>query len=290
MAKKPVSMKKQRMVADIIVHAFLIIVSIIWLIPFVWIVAHSFRGGSTGMYSSTFLPKEYTLDNYIGLLTDIGTINFPRMFVNTFVISIFACIISTFFVLSVSYCLSRVKWTMRKPYMNMAMVINLFPGFMSMVAIYFLLKAMGLTEGNRIPIALVICFTAGAGTGFTVMKGYMDTIPKALDEAALLDGCTRWQTFWKITLPLCKPMVVYQIITAFMGPWMDFIFAKIIVRAEIQYATVSIGMWKMLEMEYIGGWFTRFCAAAVLVSIPIAILFMITQKLYQEAMGGAVKG
>lgn len=290
MAKKPVSMKKQRMVADIIGHAFLIIVSIIWLIPFVWIVAHSFRGGSTGMYCSTFLPKEYTLDNYIGLLTDIGTINFPRMFVNTFVISIFACIISTFFVISVAYCLSRVKWTMRKPYMNMAMVINLFPGFMSMVAIYFLLKAMGLTEGNRIPIALVICFTAGAGTGFTVMKGYMDTIPKALDEAALLDGCTRWQTFWKITLPLCKPMVVYQIITAFMGPWMDFIFAKIIVRAEIQYATVSIGMWKMLEMEYIGGWFTRFCAAAVLVSIPIAILFMITQKLYQEAMGGAVKG
>ena len=290
MAKKPVSMKKQRMVADIIVHAFLIIVSIIWLIPFVWIVAHSFRGGSTGMYSSTFLPKEYTLDNYIGLLTDIGTIKFPRMFVNTFVISIFACIISTFFVLSVSYCLSRVKWTMRKPYMNMAMVINLFPGFMSMVAIYFLLKAMGLTEGNRIPIALLICFTAGAGTGFTVMKGYMDTIPKALDEAALLDGCTRWQTFWKITLPLCKPMVVYQVITAFMGPWMDFIFAKIIVRAEIQYATVSIGMWKMLEMEYIGGWFTRFCAAAVLVSIPIAILFMITQRFYQEAMGGAVKG
>ena len=290
MAKKPVSMKKQRMVADIIVHAFLIIVSIIWLIPFVWIVAHSFRGGSTGMYSSTFLPKEYTLDNYIGLLTDIGTINFPRMFVNTFFISIFACIISTFFVISVAYCLSRVKWTMRKPYMNMAMVINLFPGFMSMVAIYFLLKAMGLTEGNRIPIALVICFTAGAGTGFTVMKGYMATIPKALDEAALLDGCTRWQTFWKITLPLCKPMVVYQIITAFMGPWMDFIFAKIIVRAEIQYATVSIGMWKMLEMEYIGGWFTRFCAAAVLVSIPIAILFMITQKFYQEAMGGAVKG
>ena len=290
MAKKPVSMKKQRMVADIIVHAFLIIVSIIWLIPFVWIVAHSFRGGSTGMYCSTFLPKEYTLDNYIGLLTDIGTINFPRMFVNTFVISIFACIISTFFVISVAYCLSRVKWTMRKPYMNMAMVINLFPSFMSMVAIYFLLKAMGLTEGNRIPIALVICFTAGAGTGFTVMKGYMDTIPKALDEAALLDGCTRWQTFWKITLPLCKPMVVYQIITAFMGPWMDFIFAKIIVRAEIQYATVSIGMWKMLEMEYIGGWFTRFCAAAVLVSIPIAILFMITQRFYQEAMGGAVKG
>lgn len=290
MAEKTTSMKKKLLVTDIIVHIFLVIVSIVWLIPFVWIVAHSFRGESTGMYCSTFFPREFTFDNYIGLFTDVTTMNFPRMFMNTFIIAVFSCLVSTFFVLSVAYCLSRVKWTMRKPYMNMAMVINLFPGFMSMVAIYFLLKSMGLTEGNGIPVALVICFSAGAGTGFTVMKGYMDTIPKALDEAAMIDGCTRWQTFYKITLPLCKPMVVYQVITAFMGPWVDFIFAKIIVRAEIKYATVSIGMWKMLEMEFINGWFTRFCAAAVLVSIPIAILFMITQKFYQEAMGGAVKG
>ena len=290
MAEKTASMKRKRLIADTVVHAFLIIISIVWLIPFVWIIAHSFRGESQGMYCATFFPREFTLDNYIGLFTDTTTMNFPKMFMNTFIIAVFSCIVSTFFVLSVSYCLSRVKWTMRKPYMNMAMVINLFPGFMSMVAIYFLLKSMGLTEGDRIPIALVICFSAGAGTGFTVMKGYMDTIPKALDEAAMIDGCTRWQTFWKVTLPLCKPMVVYQIITAFMGPWMDFIFAKIIVRAEIKYATVSIGMWKMLEMEFINGWFTRFCAAAVLVSIPIAILFMVTQKFYQEAMGGAVKG
>ncbi len=290
MTEKTTSMKKKLLVTDIVVHIFLVIVSIVWLIPFVWIVAHSFRGESTGMYCKTFFPREFTFDNYIGLFTDVQTMNFPRMFMNTFLIAVATCIISTFFVLSVSYCLSRVKWTMRKPYMNMAMVINLFPGFMSMVAIYFLLKSMGLTEGNGIPFALIICFSAGAGTGFTVMKGYMDTIPTALDEAAMIDGCTRWQTFYKVTLPLCKPMVVYQIITAFMGPWVDFIFAKIIVRAETQYATVSIGMWKMLEMEFINGWFTRFCAAAVLVSIPIAILFMITQKFYQEAMGGAVKG
>ena len=290
MAKKPVSMKRKGMITDIVVHIFLVIVSIVWLIPFIWIIAHSFRAESSAMYCPTFFPKQFTLDNYIQLLTDTTTMNFPRMFMNTFIIAIFTCLISTFFVLSVSYCLSRVRWTMRKPYMNMAMVINLFPGFMSMVAIYFLLKSMGLTEGSGIPVALVICFSAGAGTGFTVMKGYMDTIPAALDEAAMIDGCTRWQTFWKVILPLCKPMVVYQVITAFMGPWVDFIFAKIIVRAEIQYATVSIGMWKMLEMEYINGWFTRFCAAAVLISIPIAILFMITQKFYQEAMGGAVKG
>ena len=290
MAKKPVSVKRQKLVTDIVVHVFLTIVAIVWLIPFVWLIAHSFRGESTGMFCSTFLPQQYTFDNYIGLFTDVKTMNFPKMFLNTFIIACCTCVVSTFFVLAVAYSLSRVKWTMRKPYMNMAMVINLFPGFMSMVAIYFLLKAMGLTEGNRIPIALVICFSAGAGTGFHVMKGYMDTIPKALDEAAMIDGCTRWQTFYKITLPLCKPMIVYQVITAFMGPWMDFIFAKIIVRAETQYATVSIGLFNMLEKEYVDTWFVRFCAGAVVVSIPISILFMITQKFYQEAMGGAVKG
>ena len=290
MAKKPVSARKKKLVTDIVVHVFLTCVAIIWLIPFIWIIAHSFRGESSGMYCSTFFPQQYTLDNYIKLFTDVKTMNFPRMFKTTFIISVFSCLISTFFVLAVSYCLSRLKWTMRKPYMNMAMVINLFPGFMSMVAIYFLLKAMGLTEGNRIPIALVICFTAGAGTGFHVMKGYMDTIPKALDEAAYLDGATKWQTFIKITLPLCKPMIVYQIITSFMGPWMDFILAKVIVRAEAEYYTVSIGLYKMLEMEFVNNWFTRFCAGAVVVAIPISILFMITQKFYQEAMSGAVKG
>ncbi len=293
MAKKLTgSMKAKRVTMDVIVHIFLVIVAVIWLIPFVWLVAHSFRGESTGMFTYTFFPDftQLTLKNYVQLLTETSSMNFPRAFANTFIIACFSCVISTFFVLAVSYCTSRVKWKMRKPYMNMAMVINLFPGFMSMVAIYFLLKAMGLTEGPLIPVALVICFSAGAGTGFYVMKGYMDTIPKALDEAAYLDGASRWQTFIKITLPICKPMIVYQVITSFMGPWMDFIFAKIIVRAEAKYYTVSIALWKMLEMEFVNNWFTRFCAGAVLVAIPISILFIITQKFYQEAMSGAVKG
>ncbi len=284
------SVKTKRLITDIIVHVFLVIVAFIWLIPFIWLVAHSFRAESTGLFTPGFFPTEFTLDNYVKLFTETTSMNFPRMFMNTFIIAIFTCIISTFFVLAVSYCTSRVKWKMRKTYMNMAMVINLFPGFMSMVAVYFLLKAMGLTEGSNLPIALIICYTSGAGTGFYVMKGYMDTIPKALDEAAYIDGATRWQSFTKITLPLCKPMIVYQIITSFMGPWMDFVLAKIIVRSEAEYYTVSIGLWKMLEMEFVNNWFTRFCAGAVLVAIPIAILFMITQRFYQEAMSGAVKG
>ena len=263
------SVRNKRIAMDIIVHIFLVIVAIVWLIPFVWLVLHSFRGGKNTGYSKVFFPEVYSLDNYIKLFTETNTMNFPRMFMNTFVIACCSCVISTFFVLAVSYCTSRLKWKMRKPYMNMAMVINLFPGFMSMVAIYFLLKAFGLTEGDKIPLALIICFSAGAGTGFYVMKGYMDTM---------------------ITLPLCKPMIVYQVITSFMGPWVDFIFAKIIVRAESKYYTVSIGLWRMLEKEYVGTWFTRFCAGAVLVAIPISVLFIYTQKFYQEAMSGSVKG
>ena len=283
------SAKARRTVTDIIVHIFLAVMCIVWLIPLAWVVIHSFRL-EPGQYISTFLPKDYTLNNYIVLFTDKSILDFPRMFVNTLVIACFSCIISTFFVLSVAYCTSRLRFKLRKPYMNFAMIITLFPGFMSMMAVYFILKAFGLTEGDMIPVALVLCFSAGAGTGFYVMKGYMDTIPKALDEAAYLDGATKWQTFTRITLPLCKPMIVYQLITSFMGPWVDFVLAKLITGANAKYFTVSIGLWNMLEKEYSYDWFTRFCAGAVLVSIPIAILFMYTQKFYQEAMSGGVKG
>jgi len=284
-----IGMKARRITGDILIYIFLAVMCVIWLMPFFWVIMQSFRDGK-GQFISTFLPKSYTINNYVALFKESNVINFPRMFLNTFGLSICTCIVSTFFVLAVSYCTSRLKWKMRKPYMNMAMVINLFPGFMSMVAVYFILKALGMTEGDKIYLSLVICFSAGAGTGFFVMKGYMDTIPKALDEAAMIDGCTRWQIFTKVTLPLCKPMIVYQVITSFMGPWMDFIFAKVIAGAKAQYWTVSIGLFNMLEKEYVDTWFVRFCAGAVLVSIPISILFMITQKFYQEAMGGAVKG
>ena len=290
MAKKhDGGMKARRITGDIITYVFLTIMCVIWLLPFFWVIMQSFRDG-IGQYISTFLPEKYTLNNYIALFTDFQVINFPRMFLNTFFIACCSCVISTFFVLAVSYSLSRVKWKMRKAYMNMGMVITLFPGFMSMIAVYFILKALGMTEGNNIYLALIICYCSGAGLGFHVMKGYMDTIPKSLDEAAMIDGCTRWQIFTKVTLPLCKPMIVYQVITSFMGPWMDFVFAKVIAGAKSQYWTVSVGLFNMLEKEYVEVWFVRFCAGAVLISIPISILYLMTQKMYQEAMSGAVKG
>ena len=288
-AAKYKSAKTKRFVNNTIVHVRLAILAFIWVFPIIWVVLTSFRA-EKGSYVSTFLPRSYTLDNYIKLFTDTSILNFPRMFMNTLIIAIFSCLIATFYTLAVSYCLSRLKFKLRKPYMNMAMILGLFPGFMSMVAVYFILKAAGLTEGNLIRVALILCYSGGAGLGFQIAKGFFDTIPYAVDEAAILDGCTKWQVFTKVTLPLSKPIIVYTVLTAFMAPWLDFIFAKVICRANSDQYTIAIGLWKMLEKEYIDSWYTSFAAGAVPISIPIAILFLCMQKYYVDGVSGAVKG
>ena len=258
------SAKGIRLRNNIIVHTILAILAAVWMFPVLWVVLTSFRG-EKGSYVSSFFPKTYTLDNYIKLFTDTTLLNFPRMFMNTLIIAVCSCLLSSFFVLSASFCLSRLRFKLRKPYMNMAMILGLFPGFMSMVAVYFILKAVGLT-------------------------GFFDTMPKELDEAALIDGCTRWQIFTRIILPLSKPIIIYQILTSFTAPWVDFIFAKVICRANADQYTIAIGLWRMLEKEYIDNWYTSFAAGSVLISIPIAILFLNLQKYYVNGMAGAVKG
>ena len=274
---------------NLLVHIILAVLAVAWLLPIVWIVLTSFRA-EPGAYTKTFLPQGYTLNNYIRLLTDRNVLNFPRMFMNTLIISIFSCGISTFFVLSVAYSLSRMRFKFRKPYMNMAMILGLFPGFMTMIAQYFILKSMGLTEGSAIRIGLIIVYSACTGLGFQISKGFFDTIPKSIDEAAIIDGATQWQVFTRITMPLAKPIVIYTVMTAFIAPWVDFIFAKVLCRANSDQFTVAIGLWNMLQKEYIYQWYTCFAAGAVLISIPIAILFLYMQRFYVEGMSGAVKG
>lgn len=281
--------KVRKTIVNVLVHIMLAILAFIWVLPIFWVVLTSFRA-EKGSYVTSFFPKTYTFDNYIRLFTDTSILNFPKMFMNTFILGIFTCIISTIFVLSVAYCMSRMRFKMRKPFMNIAMILGLFPSFMSMIAVYYILKALNMSEGSMIRVALVIVFSAGSGVGFYVAKGFFDTIPKSLDEAAIIDGATRWQVFTRITVPLSKPIIVHTILTSFMAPWIDFIFAKVICRADAQYYTVSLGLWKMLEKEYIDSWYTCFAAGAVVVSIPIAILFLFTQKFYVEGMSGAVKG
>ena len=287
LAKNKQSPRKRAI--NLLVHIILAVLAVAWLLPIVWIVLTSFRA-EPGAYTKTFLPQGYTLNNYIRLLTDRNVLNFPRMFMNTLIISIFSCGISTFFVLSVAYSLSRMRFKFRKPYMNMAMILGLFPGFMTMIAQYFILKSMGLTEGSAIRIGLIIVYSACTGLGFQISKGFFDTIPKSIDEAAIIDGATQWQVFTRITMPLAKPIVIYTVMTAFIAPWVDFIFAKVLCRANSDQFTVAIGLWNMLQKEYIYQWYTCFAAGAVLISIPIAILFLYMQRFYVEGMSGAVKG
>lgn len=281
--------KVRKTIGNIFVYIILTALSIIWLFPIVWIVLISFKKNK-GMYMSTLFPKEYWFGNYKKLFTDTNIINFPQMFLNTLIIAIFCCIISTFFVLCVSYVMSRMRFRMRRPFMNIALILGMFPGFMSMIATYYILKSIGLTEGSMIRVALIMVYSGGSGLGFYIAKGFFDTIPKSVDEAAYIDGATRWQVFTRITIPLSKPIIVYTVLNSFMGPWLDFIFCKVICGTDQRFYTVSVGLWNMLEKEYVHNWFNCFAAGAVVVSVPIATLFLIMQKFYQEGVSGAVKG
>ena len=280
--------RTRRIILDILTHLFLAVMGIIWILPIVWVFLESFNADQ-GATQNTFFPTKYTVNNYVKLFTETDVMNFPRMFLNTFIIAVFVCLISLFFVLSVAFCMSRLRFHFRKAFMNIALILGMFPGTMAVVAIYFILKAMGLTSSSGALIALIIVYSAGSGAGFYVMKGYMDTIPASLDEAAYLDGCTKWQVFWKIIVPICKPMIVYQAIVGFLAPWLDFVMAGVIARDQHGW-TVALGLWNMLQKEYIYQWYTRFAAGAVCVSVPIAILFILMQRFYQEAMSGSVKG
>lgn len=285
--KKTRSMSKHNKFLDVCSYIGLSILSVIWLLPVFWVIMTSFREES-GSYTPYFLPKGFTINNYVRLLTENQQFQFTRWFGNTLFVAVFSCIISTFFVLSVSYVMSRMRFKMRKPMMNIAMILGMFPGFMSMIAVYYILKGIGITQSL---VALIMVYSGGSGLGFFIAKGFFDTLPKALDEAAYLDGATRLQIFTKITMPLSKPIAVYTVLTSFMGPWMDFIFSSVIMGDNYDNYTVALGLFKMLEREFINTYYTQFAAGCVLVSIPIAALFISMQKYYVEGVsGGAVKG
>lgn len=280
-------MSQSKKTANFFSYLVLIVLSVIWLVPIVWVVLTSFRA-ETGTYTSYFFPKGYTLDNYKRLFTDTNQFYFAKWFANTFIVAVCSCLISTFYVLATSYVMSRLRFKMRKPLMNIALILGMFPGFMSMIAVYYILKGIGLTQSL---FALVLVYSGGAGLGFYVAKGFFDTVPKAIDEAAWIDGATKWQVFTKLTIPLSKSIIVYTVLTSFMGPWLDYIFVSVIMGDNYDKYTVALGLFKMLEREFINQWFTRYAAGSVLVSIPIAALFIAMQKYYVEgATGGSVKG
>ena len=302
-AEKFRSYKTMRLISKTIAYILLVILSVIWVYPLLWIVVCSFvtnTNGSPVMVPSTFFPdgvkNVFSFQNYVNLFTDgykngangTFTFYFVKWFGNTLFVAIFSCIISTCFTLMVAYVMSKLEFSWRKKYLNFALIIGLFPGFMSMIAIYYMLKAVGLT-GNL--WALILCNSAGAGLGFYVAKGFFDVIPDSLIESARLDGATNAQIFVHIILPMSKPIVIYQALMAFTGPWMDFIFAKVIMGQDPELWTVSVGLYStMFGSQQDQSVFSVFAAGCVCVAIPIVTLFMFLQKYYVEGVtAGSVK-
>lgn len=284
--KKYKSKKLSERLSLVLIYAVLIIISLIWLIPFFILIILSFRGEQVGMSADYLFPKQWSFDNYVKLFTKT---KFLKWYGNTMLVSVVVTIFQTVIVLMTSYALSRLRFKMRKPLMNLMLILGMFPGFLSMTAVYFVLKEINLTQNL---LGLMLVFTASSAMQYYICKGFFDTIPKSLDEAARIDGASRHTIFVKIILPLAKPIIIYTILTAFIAPWGEYMFSSFIMLGDPDKFTVAVGMKSWLDNSTLASeYFTVFCAAAVIVSIPITALFIWLQRYYVEGItGGSVKG
>jgi arabinogalactan oligomer/maltooligosaccharide transport system permease protein len=246
----------------------------------------SFKVNTTSMDGELF-PAKWGFDNYIRLFKET---DFLRWFRNTAIMGVATAIFQTLFVLSMSYALSRLRFKARKPLMNLMLILGMFPGFLTMILIYKVFSEAGLTM-NMAPVGLVIVYCASSGMGYYISKGFFDTIPKTLDEAARVDGATRMQVFYKVIMPLSGSIVIYTILMGFMAPWGDFMLASYIIHENSQGMSVAVGMYEWLSKTMLNTNYTMFCAAGVIVAIPVTTVFLALQKYYVEGVtGGAVKG
>ena len=267
-------------------YIVLTIMGVIWLFPVLWIVITSLRAES-GYYVGYFIPRKFTFDNYIDLFSNPSVLPFGKWWMNSMIVAVCGCVINTVIVLGVAFTLSRTRFKGRKAFMNILMIIGMFPGFMAMLAVYNILKGLNL---NQSIFALVIVGAAGAAMGYHVSKGFFDTIPKALDEAAIIDGASYWTIFTRITIPLSKPIAIYMVLTNFLGVWSDYIFPSMLFGDNQANYTVAIGLKWMTDFRRIDSYYTQFAAGAMIVAVPIVILFICLQKYYVEGLSGAVKG
>jgi len=285
--EKHASLLAKRRAGNIITYVILSLISIVWIIPFVFLIFQSLDVSTTGISSNVF-PEKFGFDNFIYLFSSES--NFLRWYFNTFIIALFACVGQTIMQFMMAYALSRFRFRLRKMMMNLMLVIGMFPGFLTMIVLYEVLAKFGFVGANSVP-GLIIVSIASSGMGYYVAKGFLDTMPKSLDEAAMVDGATRMQIFFKVILPLCKPIVIYIILTSFMGPWGDFVFAYKLANHTQEGMNVATGLQDWLTAANMPLHFKHFCAAGVMVAIPVVILFMFLQKYYVEGVtGGAVKG
>ena len=284
--KRSIGVAAGRRIGNTFVYIVLIAMTIVWLFPFFSIVLESFRV-ETPQQVSYLWPKEFGLDNYVKLFTKT---DFMQWFINTGIMGVATAFLQVFFVLSVSYALSRMRFKGRQGLMNIMLILGMFPGFLTMILIYKVFADAGLTE-EMAPVGLIIVYCASSGMGYYVSKGFFDTIPKSLDEAARVDGATRFQVFYKVIMPMAKPIVIYTILMGFMAPWGDFMTASWIIHEDSAGMNVAVGMFEWMSVTNLNTHYTMFCAGGVMVALPVTALFLMLQKYYVEGVtGGAVKG
>jgi len=260
----------------------LILIAIGCIYPVLWVVLSSFRPG-TSLYSETLIPTQFTFAHYKRLFLELP---FGYWYYNTLKIAIFSMIFGTISTLITGYIISVFRFNGRKTIMDSLLVLGLFPGFMSMIAIYILLNQMNLLNTH---FAIILVYVAGAPLGFLFAKSYFDTLPKSLVEAARIDGAGHMLIFLKIILPLTKPLTVFTCLMTFNGAFTDFIFAKLILKTE-EKKTLAVGLFDLVTDEYTAE-FTVFAAGCVMVAVPITLLFMFMQKYLIEGLtAGSEKG
>ncbi len=278
--------RASRRLGNFFVYLALIAITLVWLFPFFGIVMESFKMNTKAMDGELF-PTVFGFGNYIRLFTET---DFLIWFKNTALMGVATAFFQTFFVLAMSYTLSRLRFKGRKTLMNFMLILGMFPGFLTMILIYKVFSDLGLTM-EMAPVGLVIVYCASSGMGYYVSKGFFDTIPKTLDEAARVDGATRWQVFYKVIMPLSGSIIIYTILMGFMAPWGDFMTAMYLIHENSAGMSVAVGMYEWLSKTMVNTHYTMFCAAGVVVAVPVTTVFLCLQKYYVEGVtGGAVKG
>lgn len=264
------------------VYILLVATSITSLYPILWIVMSSFNSG-TALYSSTLIPKRFTLIHYTDLFVKW---DFGLWYMNTLKIAFFTMLLAVVMVIITAYALSQFRFKGRRFSLMTMLILQAFPSFMTMIAIYLLLLQLNLLNTH---LGLILVYAGGAIPGGSwLVKGYFDGIPRSLPEAAKIDGASNATIFFKVMIPMSTPILTFVALSNFIAPWMDFILARLVLRSASK-KTLAIGLYEMVSGR-MNTEFTLFAAGAVLVAVPITILFVFLQRFMIQGLAeGASK-
>lgn len=278
---KKLKIRPATTIKAVIVYAIVLLISFIFAFPCIWLILSSFNANGSLLTLDGFFPEAYSFDTFKTLFTEKVEHDYMRWFGNTLFVAGISCVISTVLVLAVSYTMSRYRFKSRKQMMKVTLLLNIFPNFMNMTALFVIMTQFDLINNLW---GLILLYSSGATMGFLVQKGFFDTIPSTIYDAATLDGATDLRVFVSITLPLSKPMIVYTALTAFVWPWSDFMLPKLLLPDKSQW-TVAIGLNWLDESK-----FSIFAAGSVFIAVPIVALYIALSKyLIQGGAAGAVK-